>query len=246
MLTSCHIVGLMTGRAYSYLQFLLFFMFLGMLTGSVYCYLQCLLFVIFVGLLTGSVYNDADLQLNGFPGESVTDGSVIVVKTHEWGPRPRSQFSGAILLVRDPVDCILSEFNRQAGGGHTGHAGVDSFKKEGGKRWKEFLKPKLIKWEAMNTDWINNFEGPLLVISYTQLQNNLETQLKKILEFLEVTVETLELSCAVSRQEGVFMRPKRKLSGLLNKELVMLVNGSRKAVLDSINHKKSNSTINKL
>ena len=98
-----------------------------------------------VGLLTGSVYNDADLQLNGFSGEGVTDGSVIVVKTHEWGPRARSDFSRAILLVRDPLDCILSEFNRQAGGGHTGHAGLDSFKMEGGKSWKDFLKQKLIK-----------------------------------------------------------------------------------------------------
>ena len=58
---------------------------------------------------------------------------------------------------------------------------------------------------------------------------------------------TLELSCAVSRQEGVFKRTKRKLSGLLNKELDMLVNGSRKAILDSIDHKySSNNTINKL
>ena len=95
-----------------------------------------------------------------------------------------------------------------AGGGHTGHAGVDSFKREGGKRWRDFLKTKLIKWEAMNTDWINNFEGPLLVISYTQLQNSLESQLKKILEFIEDTVGTLELSCALSCQEGVFKRIK--------------------------------------
>ena len=90
---------------------------------------------IFLGLLTGSVYRDEDLLLNGFTGESVTDGSVIVVKTHEWGARARSQFSGAILLVRDPVDCIFSEFNRQAGG-HTGHAGVDMHRRDGGKRWK--------------------------------------------------------------------------------------------------------------
>ena len=37
------------------------------------------------------------------------------------------------LFFRDPVDCILSEFNRQAEGGHTGHAGLDVFKREGGK-----------------------------------------------------------------------------------------------------------------
>ena len=40
--------------------------------------------------MTGSIYTDEDLKLNGFPGEGVTDGSVLVVKTHEWGDKARS------------------------------------------------------------------------------------------------------------------------------------------------------------
>ncbi|ROT74784.1 hypothetical protein C7M84_006707 [Penaeus vannamei] len=38
------------------------------------------------GYYSGSVYKDYALMKNGFPAESVSNGSVVVVKTHEWGP----------------------------------------------------------------------------------------------------------------------------------------------------------------
>ena len=68
------------------------------------------------GVSTGSVYKDAALLKNGFPAESVANGSVLAVKTHEWGAAGRQQFAEAILLVRDPFDSILAEFNRRSGG----------------------------------------------------------------------------------------------------------------------------------
>ena len=34
------------------------------------------------GIMTGSVYNDTYLLNNGFPGESLSNGSVIVIKSH--------------------------------------------------------------------------------------------------------------------------------------------------------------------
>ena len=43
------------------------------------------------GILTGSVYEDGDLRRNGFKGEYHRSGRVLVVKTHEWGPRVRSE-----------------------------------------------------------------------------------------------------------------------------------------------------------
>ena len=65
------------------------------------------------GVSTGSVYKDVALMKNGFPGESVANGSVIAVKTHEWGAAGRQQFAAAILLIRDPFASILAEFNRR-------------------------------------------------------------------------------------------------------------------------------------
>lgn len=61
------------------------------------------------------------------------NGSVLVVKTHEWGPKARSKFSKAILLVRSPGPAIQAEFNRQSGG-HIGFASPDRYKRTKGKR----------------------------------------------------------------------------------------------------------------
>ena len=52
------------------------------------------------GVSTGSVYKDVALMRNGFPSESVNNGSVIAVKTHEYGQDVRRKFEAAILVVR--------------------------------------------------------------------------------------------------------------------------------------------------
>lgn len=85
-----------------------------------------------LGFYTGSVYKDYGLLKNGFPAESVTNGSVIVVKTHEWGQRARSAFQKAVLLIRAPAQAIQAEFNRQSGG-HVGFASPDRYKRTKGK-----------------------------------------------------------------------------------------------------------------
>lgn len=69
---------------------------------------------------------------NGFPGEFVVDSSVIVVKTHEKGPTAHQGYNKAILLIRDPMQAIQAEFNRQ-GGGHIGFASPDRYRIGKGK-----------------------------------------------------------------------------------------------------------------
>ena len=76
------------------------------------------------GFLTGSVYKDYALLKNGFPAENVNNGSVLVVKTHEFGSGARKSFEKVILLIRDPFQSLQAEFNRRSGG-HTGHASID-------------------------------------------------------------------------------------------------------------------------
>lgn len=50
---------------------------------------------------------DYGLRMHGFPAENVTDGSVLVVKTHEAPPLEAAKFKAAILLIRNPRDAIL-------------------------------------------------------------------------------------------------------------------------------------------
>lgn len=76
------------------------------------------------GIYTGSVYKDYGLLKSGFPAESISNASVLLVKTHEFGPSTWAFFRKAILLVRDPAKSILAEFNRQSGG-HVGFASID-------------------------------------------------------------------------------------------------------------------------
>ncbi|GIY42585.1 WSCD family member CG9164 [Caerostris extrusa] len=80
------------------------------------------------GILTGSVYRDYSLKRNGYPAESVANGSVLLIKTHEWGETTRQKFNKAVLLIRDPYGCLVAEFNRRAGG-HVGHASPEKFHK---------------------------------------------------------------------------------------------------------------------
>ena len=162
------------------------------------------------GVETGSVYKDLALLKNGFPAESVANGSVIAVKTHEWGAAGRQQFDAAILLVRDPFASILAEFNRRSGG-HIGHASQEKFSRDKGRFWQDFVITKARDWEAMNSDWINNFQGPLLVISYSDLMDRVEEQLRRTLDFLSVTVTKEEMECAMSRKEGIYRRQKKNL-----------------------------------
>ena len=99
------------------------------------------------------------------------NSSVIVVKTHklERTANPEGdheqflhadyshqsrQFNKAILLVRDPHEAILSEFNRIKGH-HTGHAEPSDFKSE---KWQEFFFTAVKEWKRFNLVWLKLFE----------------------------------------------------------------------------------------
>ena len=78
------------------------------------------------GIWTGSIYNDEMLKKTGFAAEHVTNSSVLFIKTHKYEINDMKRFDRVVLLVRNPADAILSEFNRQSAG-HTGHATLDEF-----------------------------------------------------------------------------------------------------------------------
>ena len=68
------------------------------------------------GIYTGSVYYDAALAEAGFYGGNVTDSRVVVIKTHR--ERRLHRYDRAILVIRDPYDAIVSEYNWRACGNH--------------------------------------------------------------------------------------------------------------------------------
>uniref|UniRef100_A0A182PZX8 Sulfotransferase domain-containing protein n=1 Tax=Anopheles farauti TaxID=69004 RepID=A0A182PZX8_9DIPT len=162
------------------------------------------------GILTGSVYKDYGLLKSGFPAESVANGSVLVVKTHEWGPHAWAPYTKAILLVRDPERAILAEFNRQSGG-HVGFASPDRYRRTKGRYWTQFVKNKLWAWEQTNLSWAKNFTGEVKLVFYDDLVENVEGTLRSILKFLNYPTEEELLACALMRKEGIYRRKKRIL-----------------------------------
>uniref|UniRef100_A0A182J434 Sulfotransferase domain-containing protein n=1 Tax=Anopheles atroparvus TaxID=41427 RepID=A0A182J434_ANOAO len=162
------------------------------------------------GILTGSVYKDYGLLKSGFPAESVANSSVLVVKTHEWGPNAWAPYTKAILLVRDPERAILAEFNRQSGG-HVGFASPDRYRRTKGRYWTQFVKNKLWAWEQTNLSWAKNFTGEVKLVFYDDLVANVEGTLRSILKFLNHTPDEELLACALMRKEGIYRRKKRVL-----------------------------------
>ncbi|XP_053950898.1 WSCD family member CG9164 [Anastrepha ludens] len=163
------------------------------------------------GILTGSVYKDYGLLKTGFPAENIRNNSVLLVKTHEFGPNAWEPFTKAILLVRDPEKAILAEFNRQSGG-HIGFASPDRYKRTRGKYWTQFVLKSLKMWEATNLSWARDFPGNVKVVFYEDLVGDLEKTLRGVLNYIEFPINESLLSCALTRREGVFRRKKRFLN----------------------------------
>ncbi|XP_060534007.1 WSCD family member CG9164 [Cylas formicarius] len=185
------------------------------------------------GYYTGSVYKDYGLLKNGFPAESVANGSVLVVKTHEWGARARSMFSKAILLVRSPGAAIQAEFNRQSGG-HIGFASPDRYRRSNGKHWRQFVYDKLRGWQQLNLDWLYNFTGPTHVVFYEHLVDRTARALRSAIDFVG-GVEARTFDCAIERKEGIYRRKRRLLNfDPFTAEMKRRIEDVRRTVYDAI------------
>lgn len=80
------------------------------------------------GVCTGSVMCDMSLRFAGFTGENINSGSVLVVKTHNSTPNwatdapiksdtGDTRFHSAIVIIRNPLDALVSEWNRRVANG---------------------------------------------------------------------------------------------------------------------------------
>lgn len=68
------------------------------------------------------------------------------------------------------------------------------------------------EWARMNLDWFQAF-GPedKLVIFYSDLVKDTVAVLRRILDFLQVSVSGTTLQCVLERKEGIYKRSKKKL-----------------------------------
>ena len=66
---------------------------------------------------------DRVLYKSGFPAARVTNGSVVVVKTHE-DPASLPNCERAVLLIRNPFKAIVSYFNYEESRTKNKHVGL--------------------------------------------------------------------------------------------------------------------------
>ena len=174
------------------------------------------------GIWTGSIYHDKALTEHVFLSKDIHDSSVLFVKTHRYKKEDMKIYSKAVLIVRDPKDAILAEFNRQKGG-RVGHASLDKFAGKGHFRkfysknsdeiliffsdWNGFVSKRIHLWNQTNFGWKDNFEGPVCILYYDDLKENIEKSLRKVLNFAGFPINETLLKCAVDRKNGI---PKRK------------------------------------
>ena len=79
--------------------------------------------------------------------------------------------------------------------------------------WEKFVQEQIIKWRDTNLDWFFNFTKPTMILFYDQLISDLESNLRRLLKFLEVNVTESQLQCAIQRKEGIYKR-KKKMMGV--------------------------------
>lgn len=187
------------------------------------------------GIYTGSVYKDQGLRKHGFPAEGIQNTSVIAIKTHELGEEKRQVFDKAILLVRDPFDAMLAEFNRQFGG-HIGHASTERFHQD--HVWSSFVKRNTEGWYNFHTDWLK-FQKDMLIVFYSDLKTNLRDQVQRIAEFLNVTMSPEILACSLKNSRGLFKRESYVLPfEPYNEEMVYAINRYKQVIMQKLRERE--------
>ena len=129
-------------------------------------------------------------EFHSNPTKGALNGTCVVVKNHN--TRHLSEAKGVLLLIRNPYDAILAEFNRiqgksskSEGSKHTAsanHAVFNTTKwfdrsRQLGKRWVD-LHEKYIKFAT-------NQNVPMYIFFYEDLKTNATQEMSKVLEFLD-------------------------------------------------------------
>ena len=142
-----------------------------------------------MGLTSGSDCDitkklNKDLMLMGLAGEGLVDKRVWVVKSHYPERYGKTKFyvERAIVLVRNPMDCITSLFNMVCTGSHNRSIHLNDYTKFG-QLWAEFIQQDVTVWKDFHDFWLNA-KIPVHIIRYEDIVENPEPTLKSLLEFI--------------------------------------------------------------
>ena len=116
-------------------------------------------------------------------------------------------FEKAILIIRNPLDCFIAEYNRVL---------QNNFEYAPLRKWNEiediddfFFNYMFPKWMELHENIIKNFKNPLHVVEYESLKKDPVRTLAEILGFLNIEMTEGMRKCLSVDHDGPFYRPKR-------------------------------------
>ena len=78
--------------------------------------------------------------------------------------------------------------------------------------WNNFVHEQTMIWEQTVLAWImNNHDHPVLVVKYEDVKNNTESELRRILDFLQVPYSSSRLKEVVARGYHMYRRKHSEL-----------------------------------
>ena len=75
--------------------------------------------------------------------------------------------------------------------------------------WPTFVNKNIARWQTINSGALQTFNRPLYILLYENLLTDLKHELRKIFQFLNITVNDTVFDCAVLQQEGGFHRVRK-------------------------------------
>ncbi|XP_076804204.1 sialate:O-sulfotransferase 2-like [Clavelina lepadiformis] len=164
------------------------------------------------GIYTGSVYSDQPLTAKGFFGEMDpwNSGRTLVIKDHIFHQQYThfpAGYDKVILIIRDPYETLLAEFNRRGTKNHTGVVAEEKFL---GKGWKKFIVAGSNAWSTVNAKVLSAAGMPVLLVKYEDLKSDRIKEIGRVLRFIGYEPTSLEdrLACLRRNADGYFKRKK--------------------------------------
>ena len=136
--------------------------------------------------------------------------SVKFTNSRKEPPKPEwpKFYDRVILLVRDPFDTLLAEFNRRKTENHTGLANLKEFQT---KNWIHYVETQAEWWKGFYKFFMENYQpSQLHIVQYENLKTNLTGELQAMLDFLKFG-QLQNSDCILAKKQGKNKRPKPKV-----------------------------------